>query len=262
MSQSGFDSGLSHADLERVRDLFGVAEPQVLRDHLISLLLAAISRSSVADAVVFFGGTALCRTLLPDHRLSEDIDLMVRIGHDRKAVAHELQSILTRATARTHGTLHWSRALSESPEHAFASTDEGITVQVQLLRADDYPRLPTVDRDLDQHYSDVPPARLAVLTQESFVVAKTTAWLERNTPRDLYDLWALTNAGYLGREAVDLYRRFGPTGRTPALREFPAAPSESDWTQALAHQCRVRTCAEEAFRVVTEAWLDSGKPIE
>jgi hypothetical protein len=57
---------------------FGVARDQVLRDHLISHLLAALSEHC-RDQVVFFGGTALSRTFVPDGRLSEDIDLAATV---------------------------------------------------------------------------------------------------------------------------------------------------------------------------------------
>ncbi len=50
-----------------VAEQFGVAAAQVRRDHLISHLLVALSRS-LADEVVFFGGTALARGLVPDGR--------------------------------------------------------------------------------------------------------------------------------------------------------------------------------------------------
>lgn len=66
---------LSDAELRDVSRRFGVAESQVRRDHVISHVLAAIA-DEVSDDVVFFGGTALCRTHLPDLRLSEDIDLI------------------------------------------------------------------------------------------------------------------------------------------------------------------------------------------
>jgi len=84
VTHPAFDSGLTYDDLERTRRVFGVAESQVIRDHLISHLLAAISASDLSAALVFFGGTALCRSFLPEHRLSEDIDLLVRADHDRK----------------------------------------------------------------------------------------------------------------------------------------------------------------------------------
>ena len=74
---------LAPAELAAVADAFGVSDAQVRRDHLISHLLAALS-GSARDRVVFFGGTALSRTHLPDGRLSEDLDLWA-LGDRRDA---------------------------------------------------------------------------------------------------------------------------------------------------------------------------------
>jgi len=53
-----------------------VPEFQIVRDHIVSQMLDALQTFSGIDEVVFFGGTALCRTWCPDLRLSEDIDLI------------------------------------------------------------------------------------------------------------------------------------------------------------------------------------------
>ena len=68
---------LDPVEVATIADRFAVSDDQVRRDHLISRLLAALARQ-VPDAVVFFGGTALARTYLPEGRLSEDIDLYAR----------------------------------------------------------------------------------------------------------------------------------------------------------------------------------------
>jgi len=67
--------GLQPDDLAEVMATFGVAEAQVLRDHAISHILAALSRRH-SEELIFFEGTALSRTYLLDERLSEDIDLI------------------------------------------------------------------------------------------------------------------------------------------------------------------------------------------
>ncbi|GAA1680119.1 hypothetical protein GCM10009765_31630 [Fodinicola feengrottensis] len=56
---------LEPTELRDVSAAFGVDEGQVLRDHLISHLLAAISAEAVHE-IVFFGGTALARSVVPD----------------------------------------------------------------------------------------------------------------------------------------------------------------------------------------------------
>ena len=52
-----------------IAELFGVAAEQVRRDHLLSHLLSALAVGA-GDQVVFFGGTALARTHLPDGKVS------------------------------------------------------------------------------------------------------------------------------------------------------------------------------------------------
>lgn len=83
---------------DSVATQFGVSTEQVERDHLISHVLAFLSRK-FGDQVHFIGGTALARTHLPDGRLSEDIDLIAIAS--RKQVATALDAALPRAIART-----------------------------------------------------------------------------------------------------------------------------------------------------------------
>ena len=66
---------LNGTQLRRWVDAFGVPAGQIERDHLVSHVLARLPEMPL-DAT-FFGGSALCRTHLPDWRLSEDIDLLV-----------------------------------------------------------------------------------------------------------------------------------------------------------------------------------------
>jgi predicted nucleotidyltransferase component of viral defense system len=56
-------------------DHYGTPVSQVQRDHLLSHVLARLP--DLVPGATFSGGTALCRTHLPDWRLSEDIDLLV-----------------------------------------------------------------------------------------------------------------------------------------------------------------------------------------
>ena len=77
---SSMPIGLARAEQTAVQAKFGVSAEQVRRDHLISHLLGALSRMDDKKGLVFFGGTALSRTLLPDLRLSEDCAWKIRIA--------------------------------------------------------------------------------------------------------------------------------------------------------------------------------------
>ncbi len=232
---------------------FGVAAEQVERDHLISHLLAFLSRS-FGDRILFIGGTALARTHLPNGRLSEDIDLIAVA--DRRSIATDLDAALPRALARTHGRLTLDPALGSVPDTraAVLRTSEGLTVRIQLLSSRDRTVWPAERRSLVQRYADAPAADLLVPTLPAFAASKTVTWFDRRASRDLWDLWALDQIGAIDAEAGTLYRRLGPTNKPPALRDFTKAPTEADWRNQLSGQTRLTVSSRDALSAVHDAW--------
>lgn len=246
------------ADIDRVMAEFGVAEAQVRRDFLISWMLWSVAEST--PNVVFLGGTALSRTLLTGLRLSEDIDLMP-VG-PRSQVATAIHEGFVRNLERAFGQVQTDIPLPAT-RHPAATiyTLGGLRVRVQLVDRDSYswPWQPT---QIHQRYRGCPPATLNTLTSEGFAAAKTAAWCDRNTPRDLYDLWALAGAGYITPDAGETFRRFGPTNRRPSPATFPARPpTEQAWRDALAHQCIPAVGPDEAYRTVVDAWVVAASPM-
>lgn len=234
---------------------FGVSPEQVERDHLISHLLAAISRGFGAR-LHFIGGTALARTHLTSGRLSEDIDLVAL--DRRKILAAELDAALPRSVARSYGRLEWAPSLSEVPDTgaALLRSASGLFVKIQLLSARDRTVWPSELRNLEQRYSNVPSAELFVPTLPAFAAGKTATWHDRRASRDLWDLWALNEIGAIDTTAGALYRRYGPTNRLPAPELFDRAPDEEDWNTQLAGQTRLVVTAESALTAVRDAWAN------
>ena len=225
-------SGLDDGEAAAAAAEFGVALEQVRRDHLISVVLAALA--PLAGELVFFGGTALARTYLPHGRLSEDIDL-IAVG-DRKSIATALPGVIERALRPTHGRVAWSQRLVDirDTDPAVLSTDDGISVRIQLLRGRDYPPWPTELTDIYQRYAGAVPVRLRTPTRDAFVVSKTATWLDRRAPRDLYDLWALARIGAITSSAAELFVMHGPIRRPPQPWMFASAPTERNWHEQLA----------------------------
>lgn len=236
---------------------FGVADVQVRRDHLIAHLLAALA-SRLAERVVFFGGTALASTHLPDGRLSEDIDLMA--VSRRAEVAVDVERALADGVRREYGRLSWQPPLSTvtGASPATLRADDGLLVRVQLLDPTGYPPWPSQRRLLVRRYRDVPPTSLRVLTRAGFAASKTAAWHERRACRDLYDLWGLAVIGALDSEAADVFARLGPTGRPPAPWMFDSAPTLEDWQVQLAGQTRLAVGPADALDSVRRAWATAG----
>lgn len=233
-----------------VEEQFGVGAQQVVRDHVISHGLAAVAAAAQGD-VVFFGGTALARTLLPGLRLSEDIDL-IALGN-RREVGARIQAEVQRRFRRILGAVTFIPPLGEAP-HSQPSILEvkGTRIQVQLLTSEGYPPWPRQLVELEQRYSDAPPARLQVLTPPAFVSSKLAAWEDRHAPRDLYDLWALAERGWINEAAAELYCRYGQHTTLSGI-SFTEVPSERDWEASLAHQCVISTTPQHAANVVREA---------
>ena len=238
---------------DEVAQQFGVAPEQVERDHLISYLLAFLSEQ-FGDRIHFIGGTALARTHLPNGRLSEDIDLVA--VDIRKAVAEELDDELPRAIARTHGRLNLEPLFSTVADtlSVTVTTVEGIAVKIQLLSSRDRIIWPAEHRLLEQRYSDAPTATLVVPTLPAFAASKTTTWADRQAPRDLWDLWALSGIGAIDETALHLFQKFGPTNRPPSDHMFESPPSDAAWQTQLAGQTRLTVNAAEALTVVRDAW--------
>ena len=181
---------------------FGVAEEQVVRDHVISHALAAIRR---------------------------------QLG-------------------RTLGTVTFTPHIRETnhPDPSVMQVSE-TRIQIQLLSSEGYPAWPTELVDIEQRYSDAPPARLRVLTPAAFVASKLAAWADREAPRDLYDLWALAEAGKIDAEAAALFGRFGPYTSASSAMSFTRVPTDQEWEAALAHQCMAQVGPQEAAHVVRAA---------
>ncbi|RWR22005.1 nucleotidyl transferase AbiEii/AbiGii toxin family protein [Microbacterium enclense] len=229
---------------------FGVAAEQVVRDHVISHALAAIATVSTDD-VVFFGGTALARTHLTNLRLSEDIDLIA--SGSRAEIGDRIEAAIVRGLGRAFGTPTFTPRLRDTVDSESSVVEAGgVRIRLQLLSAQGYPAWPAEVVQIEQRYSDAPPARLRVLTAAAFAAAKLAAWSDRRAPRDLYDLWALADAGKIDREAVEMFGKLGPY--TSAARvSFARLPTKEEWTAALGHQCVPQVEPEEAARVVRAA---------
>ena len=251
-------TGPSLADMERVAARFGVGMEQVRRDHLISHVLAAIATDISTNDLVFFGGTALSRTHLADARLSEDIDLIALIP--RADLAKQIESAVRRGLARSHGRPTWQPALTATTgsRPTVLSVQDGTSVQVQLLGGDGYD-WPTEVVQVEQRYSDSPPARLRVLTANAFAAAKLAAWIDRRSPRDLYDLWAMSERNLIGPSALRAFTDHGPFGTPPTAWVFEPTLDEGEWMRALGHQTKLHVTARQAIDVVRQAWADAAQ---
>jgi len=132
---------LTDSDRERIKTKFGADDTQVERDHLISRLLAELSRE-MQSLLKFYGGTALSRSYLPNGRLSEDVDL-IAVG-PRTEIAQQVMRALTLGLAREFGRPTFTPALNQvrGAASVVMRVPSGPQVQLQLLPENHYPAWP------------------------------------------------------------------------------------------------------------------------
>jgi predicted nucleotidyltransferase component of viral defense system len=227
---------------------FGVTHVQILRDHFISHVLAALPRDST-----FYGGTALCRTFLEGSRLSEDVDLL---SPDPPTCMAELHNTLQRALRREFPNIGWTARGSEDDGVAATLAPPGIIaikLYVGRLRAVDPWEFTSTDVRL--RYSDLDEiTRLQCPTLETFATMKLSAWFDRHAPRDLYDLAGLASTGIFAEPAVERLFRAKHAVGVPT-QEFERVPKRTAaaWETELAGQVGTLPTADECMARVRVA---------
>jgi predicted nucleotidyltransferase component of viral defense system len=240
---------LDAGETEIVQNIFGASMMQVRRDHAISHVLAAIQ--NLSHQIVFFGGTALSRTLLNDGRLSEDIDLY---SSDPQTVSRELDEIPD-LIEEEFPQSSWQKPPSQSKdaESIILNCDPGLHIQVQLVdsRSRQWQKIPTKMTDIHQRYSDVPKTRMHTPTFDGFVAMKALAWFDRRTARDLFDLDALSKIG----RVTDATRELIMDMRGYQIStEMMDRRVSGDWQLELAHQTRLDKTEERCIAQVMNWW--------
>lgn len=243
---------LSRTQLRRWVDAFGVPADQIERDHLVSHVLARLPEMPL-DAT-FFGGSALCRTHLPDRRLSEDIDLLVPApARAAEVLADRLPGLLKREHRGL--SLRWERDRQTLVGKLAAAQ---LVLRIQLVTLDaGYRRYPSSDLPVLLRYDDLPEAVvLRCPTRTGAAAMKLNAWAERAAARDLCDLLGLAEVNALDAAAVAAAAEAAAPLQS---RQFDDArlPSEAAWQAALRNQMRTVPPLDRALAVVRAAVADA-----
>ena len=240
---------LDLAEAERVRDEFESTEVQVRRDHAISHALAALQK--IESEKVFFGGTALSRTLLSRGRLSEDIDLY---SSDRRSLCRELDN-LPDLIEEEFPQANWDvlPSLTPDPRSSLLVCEASIHIRVQVVDAlsRKWQSIPTNLVDIHQRYSDVSKTQLIVPTFDGFVAMKILAWFDRGAPRDLFDLDGLSRIGAVSSATHDLVEKLRGYRLT---KQMLSRKVSGLWQEELAHQTKLERSENECLARVLEWW--------
>lgn len=255
-----------------------IPETVLERDYCLSWFLVGLSRSPLRNRLAFKGGTALKKCFFADYRFSEDLDftlidetswewierhLTVAFEETRRASGLEIR--LDRMDRRSHENSHTFYVAYEGPLPAARgkTVKTDITIRECIV-------LPLEDRPIlrgYEEYRDLPEAaEIRVYSLDEVAVEKTVALLDRarNEPRDLYDLWFLTEGGHVRlADLVDpLVRKLEFRGLTLAQVGGELAAKEARyrklWEIRLEAQMAGLPRFDAVFREVSRALRQGG----
>ncbi len=184
-----------------------IPENVLERDYCIAWFLVGLSRSPLRNKLAFKGGTALRRCHFPDYRFSEDLDFTLLQSLTFEELKKELEAVYEEVKRASNITFQFSRSDSDTHQNSYtfylmyegplpvASTNKEIKVDVTIKERVFYaPEEISVLKSCDE-YTDLPEAqKILVYSLYEIATEKTVALLDRarTEPRDLYDLWYLT----------------------------------------------------------------------
>ncbi len=254
-----------------------IPEDVVERDYCLAWFLATLANSPLSGKLAFKGGTALKRCYFGEYRFSEDLDftLLEPLTFDELRAALEnvyaqvradsgIQFSFDREDRHKHGNTFTFYLRYEGPLPRGSDVKVDITLREHLV----FPLLSReVLRGYDE-YIDLPVGRLIrVYALEEIAAEKLVALTDpaRNEPRDLFDLWYLTqHAGLQIDESLVaavhgklLFRGRATEGLADAL-EHKAARIEVLWTIRLAYQMATLPPFDDVLRAFRRALRQSG----
>jgi len=184
-----------------------IPESILERDYCIAWFLIGLSRTPLRNKLVFKGGTALRRCHFSEYRFSEDLDFTLLQPLDFDELKQELELVYGEIKKASNITFHFSRPdpnihqncytfylMYEGPLPA-TSTPKEIKVDITISEKIFYaPEELAVLKNCNE-FSDLPEKEnILVYSLCEIATEKTVALLDRarTEPRDLYDLWYLT----------------------------------------------------------------------
>jgi uncharacterized protein len=177
-----------------------VRDTQIEKDYILTWILWGIAtQPTLANALAFKGGTVLKKAYFEDYRFSEDLDFTVVAEITNDALLALMAGVFERILEEANiplqivdqgehisGSIHFQIAYTGP----LGGKGKQIKVDITCGEAMQYP---TVWLPIFLGYSDLQDFKLQCYSLEEVIVEKMCAVIGRMQPRDLYDLWYLTD---------------------------------------------------------------------
>ena len=252
-----------------------IPERVLERDYCLTWFLVGLSRSPLRERLLFKGGTALKKCYFPDYRFSEDLDFTLAEEVPFENIRAELEVVFAEAYRASGVIFRYAREdrHAHANSHTFYLGYEGplpgessgkevktdITIREEVV-------FPIKERLLlrgYEEYEDVPEtATIRVYSLREIAAEKAVALIDRarNEPRDLYDLWYLTEHGHIEMSELTgaITRKLTFRGQdVKSLQQQLAAKEQrlrALWSRRLAGQIVPLPEFDRVFRAVRRAF--------
>jgi len=243
------------AEINKFAKKYNVSSDVIEKDYIISWILCCLTKCSLVNDFVFYGGTAIKRIYFSDHRYSEDIDL---ISENKWSIDNILNELKVLEAAKDEANISLN---IKEPENENISRDRKII----YVEYDGYPEITgppkeiKIDFSLDRQifgeietqgilktYSDLIDCsgQLRVMTLNTILANKFGMLQDRarNEPRDVYDIWFLLINRKKFKFDLDkirhaLKRKYNTIpSRRDIERELNRESLSTNWHNRLSHQ--------------------------
>ncbi len=188
-------------EIDKLAKFYKVSAETIEKDYMISWILYCISKSSISNNFIFYGGTAIKRMYFEDHRSSEDIDLL-------SANKFSLNEIMKMMQCLEHAKKTANLSLEVNPTN-ITVINSRILLYVKYQGYEEIvgaPKEILIDFNMDvelfgksrenkmiESYSDLKycDVMLQVMSLNTIFANKLGMLLDlsRNEPRDIFDIW-------------------------------------------------------------------------
>ncbi len=256
-----------------------IPEAVLDRDYCLAWFLVGLSQEELGQRFVFKGGTALKRFYFADYRFSEDLDFTLTQEATLVQIQESLKPIFARVRKDSGIVFQFQREDRNSHQNSYtfyisyagpmaaigAIKEVKVDVTIKEKIAFGIEELPVL-RGYPE-YSDLPEdKRLRVYSLNEIAAEKAIALMDRarNEPRDLYDIWYLTENNHvdLGEITGEISQKLEFRGKklddVRGELEAKEARLRKLWENRLATQMSTLSEFEEVFRSVRRSFRQAG----
>lgn len=184
-----------------------IPESVLEKDYCIAWFLVGLSRTPLKHKIIFKGGTALRRCHFPDYRFSEDLDFTLLQSISFEELKQDLELVYKEVKKASNINFQFSRSDSNSHLNSYTfyikyegplpviSTSKEIKVDITIKEKVFFKPIEIPVLRCCEEFTDLPKGEeILVYSLTEIASEKTIALLDRarTEPRDLYDLWFLT----------------------------------------------------------------------